>query len=132
MKPLLAGLLFAFTLPSYGAYELISKADDGDEFYLDLESRVFSSPYVRVDYLINHAEEQDAFGVKHLSQVIETEYNCETRERRWHQVTGYKGAWGIGLITSQYNSRGDWYTVKKGSVGEMLLRAACAGPHGTR
>ena len=126
-RTFIAVLLSAYCSSSFSVYELITRGgDDAEvEYYLDLSSRKVYGTIVLVDALTNYSKVESSTSGEHLSAVKQTEFDCAKGLRRWHQVTFYSQNWALGLVLDSYQSSPVWYPLVKGSIGEMLFKAAC-------
>lgn len=126
-RTFIAVLLSAYCSSSFSGYELITTGGDDaeEEYYLDLASSKVSGTIVLVDALTNYSKVEFSTSGKHLSEVKQTEFDCGKGLRRWHQVTSYSQQAALGMVLYSYQSSPNWYPLAKGSIGEMLFKAAC-------
>lgn len=125
MRLIVALLVLVCAWPSHAATQFITSTDDGNTYYIDLSTRVVSGRFVRVEELRNFDDPHSGGKGAYSSQVWDSEYDCGRKMLRWHKVTTYRSAFGMGPIISSKQYLSEWFPIKDGSIGKSLLAAAC-------
>ena len=124
MKQLAIVAALALALgPARAEWTKVMESANGRTVYLDPAAIKADGGVRRVSELWDYRN-PDQFG--DFSSVLLVEYNCDTRQRRLLQSTGYKAQHAQGAISAvRANPSTDWAAVPPQAIASAILGIVC-------
>lgn len=120
-------VLLAFVVNTSGfaiSWTFIASDNNGDEFFVDVDSVKTDASLVTFNGLRNYKIPEKSYGS--LSSIGEFTADCKSGGIRLHEYIFFTGNMGMGeLINSFPIAEKDWFYPKYGTVGGQQLSAVC-------
>ena len=123
MRKLILILTFLFPVSSFADWTKITSSQEGDSFYLDVETIKESNGLVYYWSLVDYLKPQNA---GFLSAKALYEVNCNIpRKERQLSISGYSTPMGKGNPIDTDNKEQEWTYSQPNTITEMMIANVC-------
>ena len=122
--------LLAFVMliasPAMADWSLTTISNNGDRYYIDLETIRKSGSLIRVWELNNFAEPREFANIQGVSSTrYRAEYDCKNERLRFLTLSAHAELDAKGKVLGQDSKEGNWVEIPPNTTGRENLKVIC-------
>ena len=112
--------------PAMADWSLTTISNNGDRYYIDLETIRKSGSLIRVWELNNFAEPREFANIQGVSSTrYRAEYDCKNERLRFLTLSAHAELDAKGKVLGQDSKEGNWVEIPHNTTGRENLKVIC-------